>query len=556
MGAARTATESPTREPGLILDRFRPLRPLGTGGSGSVWLARDEHAGREVALKVVRREGKAAARAEREVEAAARLRHPRCLRTLALDRDDEHVYVAYEYVRGRTLRDALRAGTLDDRAAVEVCAQILEGLAHAHSRRIVHRDVKPANVMLAEGDELSVRLLDFGLAHVEEAETLTAAGDVPGTLAYVSPERLAGGPATGAADVWAVGVVLWEALAGWHAFTAPSPVETAQRIREGAQPLAELRPDLPAGLCGIVDGMLASDPRRRPAAKRLPDALRDAFAESRRRPRPAASLTALRERALHAALAAVFTTASTLVLPFFPHGWPLLAGALAGLAALRSPRAGLALALAAPVLPLGNVALGLALAYAVAALGWFALFARAPTGGLLFLAGPALAPLGGLALVPFVAQRAADPVRRAATAALATIAAAGFAAVAGGAVPLGARPAALVLGETSRPDVAAGAVAGSLGARPGVLVAAAVLAAATLALPLARRQGLWGAAFWGGGLMTALLLLPLAVGTTVAAPWLVPGIWAGAIWLALPELRRVEESPGGRSPAPAPAPGH
>ena len=189
MGVAHASTSS---DPGLILGRYRPLRPLGSGGSASVWLAHDTKEDREVALKIVRREGKAAARAEREVDAAARLRHPRCLRVLALDRDDDHVYVAYEYVRGRTLREALGSGEMSDRDAVEAAAQILEGLAHAHGKRVVHRDVKPANVMLDESDAISVRLLDFGLAHLEEAETLTAVGDVPGTLTYVSPERLAG----------------------------------------------------------------------------------------------------------------------------------------------------------------------------------------------------------------------------------------------------------------------------------------------------------------------------------------------------------------------------
>src|SRR5919109_4793300 len=130
----------------LVLGRYRPLRPLGSGGSGSVWVARDEQNGLDVALKIVPREGKAGARAEREASAAARLRHPRCLRAYALARDAEHVYVAYEYVPGRTLREALRRDELDDAGAVEVAAQILEALAHAHARGIVHRDVKPANV--------------------------------------------------------------------------------------------------------------------------------------------------------------------------------------------------------------------------------------------------------------------------------------------------------------------------------------------------------------------------------------------------------------------------
>src|SRR5919106_1124370 len=225
----------------LVLGRYRPLRPLGSGGSGSVWLVRDEHAARDVALKVVPREGKAGSRAEREVEAATRLRHPHCLRALALDRDDRHVYVAYPYVHGHTLRELLRGGRLDDATAVEAGAQVLEALAHAHAKGVVHRDVKPANVILEEGETVSVRLLDFGLARIDHADTLTAVGDVPGTLGYIAPERLAGAEATGAADVWAVGVLLWEALAGRHPFWAISPLETARRVEAGAPP-----PSLPS----------------------------------------------------------------------------------------------------------------------------------------------------------------------------------------------------------------------------------------------------------------------------------------------------------------------
>jgi hypothetical protein len=516
----------------LILGRYRPLRPLGSGGSGSVWLARDERGGREVALKVVRREGKAGSRAEREVEAATRLRHPHCLRALALDRDDGHVYVTYEYVRGRTLRDALIAGGLDDAAVVEAAAQILEGLAHAHGKKIVHRDVKPANVMLAEGDDVSVRLLDFGLARVEEADTLTAAGDVPGTLAYVSPERLDGSPGTGAADVWAVGVVLREGLTGYHPFAGPSPVETARRIRAGAQPLARARPDLPTELCALVDRMLDLDPRRRPAARRLPTALRDAYAEPGRRPRAATSLGTLRERALHAGLAAAFATGSSLVLPFFPHGWPFVLGLLAAGVSLRSPRAGLALALAVPVLPLGNVALGLALAYSVLAAGWLALFFRAPTSGLLFLAGPALAPLGGVGFLPLVALRASLPVHRAALGAAGVLAAGALAALAGGPAALADTfPAALELGATARPDVAAHAVAGALAGHAGLLVLGAVTAAATLAVPYAVDRGAWGLAGWGSGFVAAAVLGPALAGGKPSAALLVPGIWAAALWL-------------------------
>ena len=190
----------------LVLGRFRPLRPLGSGGSGSVWLVRDERSARDVALKVVPREGKAGSRAEREVEAAVRLRHPRCLRALALERDDHHVYVAYEYVPGKTLRQCLRSGELDDAASVEVGAQVLDALAHAHGKKILHRDVKPGNVMVEDCEELSVRLLDFGLAQLEEAETLTAAGDVPGTPGARRTERpTSGRSASSCGSHWPAG---------------------------------------------------------------------------------------------------------------------------------------------------------------------------------------------------------------------------------------------------------------------------------------------------------------------------------------------------------------
>ena len=155
---------------------------------------------------------------------------PSCQRAYGFGRDSQHVYIAYEYVPGRTFREALRSGELDDDSTIEACAQILEALAHAHARGIVHRDVKPSNVLLAEGRDVSVRVLDFGLAQIQQAETLTAQGDVPGTLAYIAPERLAGALTTEAADVWAVGLMLWEALAGRHPFWRSSFLETARAI--------------------------------------------------------------------------------------------------------------------------------------------------------------------------------------------------------------------------------------------------------------------------------------------------------------------------------------
>src|SRR5436305_10078370 len=229
------------------------------------------------------------------------------------------------------MRQGLRAGGLNDAQAVEAGAQILEALAHAHSRGIVHRDVKPSNVLVAEGEELSVRLLDFGLAQLAEEESLTATGDVPGTLAYVPPERLHGEPGSAAADVWAVGVLLWESLSGWHPFWNGSLLETARKIETGAPPLSHVRPDLPKPLAALVDRMLALDPAARPRAAPLAHELRDAFAERLRRRKkgggtqvPSIPHVPVARFAAPAA-AGVFAGWTAAAVPFFPFGFaPLL----------------------------------------------------------------------------------------------------------------------------------------------------------------------------------------------------------------------------------------
>jgi serine/threonine-protein kinase len=509
----------------LVLGRFRPLRPLGSGGSGSVWLVRDEQSARDVALKVVPREGKAGSRAEREVEAAARLRHPRCLRALAFERDDEHVYVAYEYVRGKTLRQCLRSGELDDGASVEVAAQVLDALGHAHGKKILHRDVKPGNVMVEDDEPLSIRLLDFGLAQLEEADTLTAVGDVPGTLAYIAPERLAGHEADGAADIWSVGVLLWEALAGKHPFSSFSPLETARRVQEGAPPLASLRPDLPRALTATVDRMLHPDPAGRPSAKQAASALRLAWSEVSERPRALSSRTTLADRAGHAGLTAVFAGMTAWLLPFFPSGWPVLLAALAALTAVVSPTAGLALALAVPILPIGNVSLGLAVVYSALGALWLVLFWRDPRSSFLFLLGPALAPLQALPLLP-VLVRARGLVRRAALAGAGALAAAAVAGI--------REQHTLDLHATASPRQALGALLTYLGERPEVWVLALVLVAATVAAPFARSRGLWGIAVWGSAFVGAALIAP---GGAVDAFPLVLWVWIAAGVLALPLFR-------------------
>ena len=522
-------TLAPPPEAQLVLGRYRPLRPLGSGGSGSVWLARDEASGLDVALKIVPREGKPAARAEREAAAAARLRHPRCLRAYALAYDDRHVYIAYEYVPGQTLRQCLRTGTLDDRELVEAAAQVLDGLAHAHANGIVHRDVKPSNVLLADEPGICARVSDFGLAQFEEAETLTAQGDVPGTLAYISPERLRGQPATPAADVWAVGVLLWEALAGRHPFLTGSPVEMARKIEAGAPPLSQPRPDLPDTLVKLVGRALAPEPARRPPADRLAAALRRSVE------RPPAKRATTRPSGpsldVHQVLAPLFAALLvgwiTATLPFYPGGWSLGLAALAGGLTALYPRAGLALALALPVLPLGNVALGLALLYGLLATAWLGLSWRNPREALLPALGPLLAPLALLALLPLALTTVRSTTRRALYAATAAALAAIVAGIRRSPLPLtGDGPPLAPLAGIESPYEAAGRL---LGAIPPVLAfEALVVAAAAALLPHASRRGPWALAGLGAALLAALLLPDPRVAAlpAVAAVWLTCGALA------------------------------
>lgn len=516
---------------GLVLGRYRPVRPLGSGGSGSVWLAHDETTGLEVALKIVQREGSAAARAEREAAAASRLRHPRCLRAREFGHDTRAVYIVYEYVPGRTLREAMRAGALDDRTAVEAAAQILDGLAHAHANGIVHRDVKPANVILAEADEVSVRLLDFGLALMEEAETLTAAGDVPGTLAYVPPERLGGDEATSASDVWAVGVILWEALAGGHPFWKASLLESAKAIEAGAPPLDSVRPDLPKALVATVDRALSLDPAARPAAAELADALRGSVRKPRAKKRVGPRANELADRALTTALAAPAAWLGAVALPFYPGGWASGFAAAAGVTAAVRPRLGVALALAVPVLPLGNYSLGLALLYAVLATAWIGLFAREPHGSLLPVLGPLLGPLGALGLAPAAVLWLRSPLRRAAAAAAVVLVGALAAGLRRAPLPLtgDAPPLGLGIAGSEAPAAVAGALARALIDQPGIAVAALGLAAAGGLLPSARARGPWAVVALGTGLMAAILL----PAPTVAALPIVLGTWAVCLPLIL-----------------------
>ena len=523
----------------LVLGRYRPLRPLGSGGSGSVWLALDERNGLDVALKIIPREGKAAARAEREAIAARRLRHDRCVRAYDVGHDASHVYIAYEYVPGRTFREALRAGSLSDSDAVEVAAQVLDALAHAHRAGIVHRDVKPSNILLEDRDEIAVRLLDFGLAQFDGADTLTAVGDVPGTLAYIAPERLAGEEATPESDVWSVGVLLWEVLAGRHPFWGLPLQEVARAIQAGAPSLAAERTKAPRRLVAAVDSALSADPEKRPRASALAadlrSSLRSAPGRERRTPREKQRavaeppINALGRRVAPIGLAVVAAALGATLLPFWPSALVVAIAIGAGLAAWLDPRVGLLVALAAPVFPLGNYAQSAALLYGAFALGWLVLCWRDARYGLLFVCGPLLAGAGMLALVPLAVQPARGMVRRVSQAAVAILAALLVAGVADDELPLVNRPAEpLGIGPLDPLSEAAIAVWGTMTGYPVALAGIVVAATAAAVLPSARDRSRYGVAAVGA----ALTVLSVAAGAAVVSTIVVVLVWSIAAAVA------------------------
>jgi hypothetical protein len=266
----------------LILGRYRLERRLGAGGFGVVWLAWDEKLEREVAVKAIPHENGSGERVEREARAAARLNHPGIVGIYELASDEHEVYLVSELVRGRTLAELTHAGAISDRDVARIGVALCDALEHAHARGVIHRDVKPQNVMVlaepAAGAGFA-KLADFGVAHVATGDPLTRTGDVVGTLAYMAPEQADGARVTPACDVYALALTLFEAWTGTNPVRAAGPAATARRLGRPLPSLAAMRRDLPLELCDIVDDALDIDPARRPAPPELRTALRAAQPE-------------------------------------------------------------------------------------------------------------------------------------------------------------------------------------------------------------------------------------------------------------------------------------
>jgi predicted Ser/Thr protein kinase len=268
LGTARPLT------PGQTLGKYTIVRELGRGGMGQVYLAIDDlH--RQVALKALApelaRDPVHRERLRREARAAAALRHPGICTVYALEEIGDDLFIASEFIEGRTLHDEIRAGTQPAVVDVERTArQLAAALAAAHEGGITHRDLKPENVIRASGGMLKV--LDFGLAHFENAGGATAAaqtqltrtGVMMGTPVYMAPEQLNGAHAGARTDVFAFGMLIYEYAAGRHPFEADAPLAVVGRILEAdPAPLDTWRPDLPAVLLRTVGRCLRKTPQDR-----------------------------------------------------------------------------------------------------------------------------------------------------------------------------------------------------------------------------------------------------------------------------------------------------
>ncbi|MEV4376089.1 serine/threonine-protein kinase [Streptosporangium sp. NPDC049644] len=261
----------------VLAGRYRALARLGAGGMGVVWRARDELLHREVAIKEVilaphlsqEHRDEMRERTMREARAAARLGHPSIVAVHDVIAQDGRPWIVMDLVRGRSLDDAIRAdGPLPPRRVAAIGLAVLDALALAHSRGIMHRDVKPANIMLAQDG--GVLLTDFGIATVEGDTQLTSPDALVGSPGYIAPERLRGTGDGPSADLWSLGATLYAAVEGQGPFRRDTPVATIGAVLTQETPF----PSRAGELAPVLLAMLAKDPRQRPGETGLRAALR------------------------------------------------------------------------------------------------------------------------------------------------------------------------------------------------------------------------------------------------------------------------------------------
>ena len=286
MGGPRSGYTAIVRvdQPTLLQDRYRLEHVLARGGMAEVWAAWDERLARPVAVKLLRADLTHRIdirdRLRREARAAARLDHPGVVRVFDVGEVDGVPFLVMERLPGETLADRYRAGEVDDAWLLQSAVDIAEALAIAHESGVIHRDIKPGNIMLTEAGE--ARLGDFGIATSLDLDgDATTTGLILGTPSYLAPERIEGAPATPATDIYGLGVVLYEGFSGRRPFSGESPVAVAKSVLEdAAPPLSQLRADLPATLTRAIDRAISRVPDHRPASARaFETALRAAAGE-------------------------------------------------------------------------------------------------------------------------------------------------------------------------------------------------------------------------------------------------------------------------------------
>jgi eukaryotic-like serine/threonine-protein kinase len=252
--------------------RYRLDRALGSGGMGEVFAATDLELHREVAVKRLAdpfaTDETARARFLREAWALARLNHPNVVAVFDVGEHEGRPSLVMELVRGRSLQRVMRtSGALPPDRVASIAGEIARGLGAAHARGIVHRDVKPSNVIITEDGK--VKLVDFGIARVRDAATLTRTGLTFGSPAYMAPEQLTGSGRTvdARADLYALGCVLFEMLVGHPPFEGDEAVSVSYRqVHEAPPPIEAIRPEVPPALAALTERLLAKDPDRRPGS--------------------------------------------------------------------------------------------------------------------------------------------------------------------------------------------------------------------------------------------------------------------------------------------------
>jgi serine/threonine protein kinase len=302
---------------GRLLERYQLLERLGAGGFGTVWRAHDEQLDRVVALKRIPLPSEEdRERAAREAHVTARLAHPAIVALYEANADADAFYLISELVEGDTLALLIAEDELCDEELLEIGLALCAALGHAHARGVIHRDVKPHNVLVprdaaehtpsrASARPPAAKLADFGGARLAGDDALTRTGDVLGTLAYMAPEQCDGEEADATADLYSLALVLYEALSGVNPVRGRTPAATARRIGAPIEPLERRRRDLPHALTRALDVALDPDPESRGTLADLNDALADALERrlkrglftSRRSPRPAPPLAAARPTA-------------------------------------------------------------------------------------------------------------------------------------------------------------------------------------------------------------------------------------------------------------------